>query len=239
MERSEHRFRLRIIVLLLLLSKVSFGQMNGEQLSCRLLEDYITGNKADWEAVLRDNSLDSVHSISDQLVYTRARYGLIGILLEAKRKTDASRQIEILEQQLQALLKQNPTHPELMSMYAGLNGFKISLQPFKAPIYGRIYNNRMDEIKGANLNNPYVLFERGNSLFYRPAIFGGDKKEAIKLWEEADRQFEADSKGNCNWYALHLKVMLIKGYEEIGETRKALILKTTVRVRYPKMEWLR
>ncbi len=239
MERSRYKFGLLIVSMVFLLLKASFGQMSGEELSCRLLDDYITGNKSDWEAVLRDNSLDSVQRISDQLVYTRARYGLIGILLEAKRKTDASRQIEILEQQLQVLLKQNPTHPELMSMYAGLNGFKISLQPFKAPIYGRIYNNRMDEIKGENLNNPYVLIERGNSLFYRPAIFGGDKKEAIKLWEEADRQFEAESKGNCNWYALHLKVMLIKGYEEIGEPRKALVIKTTIRVRYPKMEWLK
>lgn len=239
MERSGYRFGLMIFVMMLFFINRSVGQVTSQQMSCRLLEDYITGNKSDWEVAISEIPQDTSLHLADQLVYTRARYGYIGILLETKREELAQKQINLLEAELKKLLKKYASNPELMSMYAGLNGFKISIQPIKAPIYGRVYSNRMDEIKGSGLNNPYVLFERGNSLFYRPAIFGGDKKQAVALWEEADRQLEADHSGRCNWYALHLKVMLIKGYEEIGETRKALILKTTLRVRYPKMEWLK
>ena len=66
--------------------------------------------------------------------------------------------------------------------YRAANGPKINL-----PTYGRRSERILNEAKAIDAREPYVLLVEGQSLLYKPGIFGGDAQEAKARFQQLKR----------------------------------------------------
>ena len=74
---------------------------------------------------------------------------------------------------------ETPTAREL-ALLSGLWGYRVmESSVFKVPTYGKRATRLLDEAKTIDPMEPFVLLIDGQSLLFRPKIFGGDKQEAL------------------------------------------------------------
>ena len=74
---------------------------------------------------------------------------------------------------------ENPTAREL-ALLSGLWGYRVmKTSVFKVPTYGKRATRLLDEAKAIDPMEPFVLLIDGQSLLFRPKVFGGDKREAL------------------------------------------------------------
>jgi len=238
MERSRSS-GLKMVVLLVTLFWVSGTRaQSAEDWSCRLQQLYAEGSQEKWPLVMREMSLKKQTDHRLRLVLSSARYGYIGMLLGQKRKQEAKAEVELLERELEALQKILPTNTQVMSMRAGLVGYRIGISPLRAPFLGPEFGRLIDAASALDPDCPYVLTEQANSLFFRPSMFGGDKIEALKQWQKASGLFAKQGQA-CNWYALHVRVMMVKGYETLGDEAAAKQQKAALAKEFPMMGWVK
>lgn len=105
---------------------------------------------------------------------------------------------------------ENPTARDL-ALLSGLWGYRVMTSSvLNIPKHGLRANKLLDEAKALDPDEPFVLLIEGQSLLFRPGIFGGDKKTALlrfqrlhdvlkKAKDDSISQMEADL---WVWYAL-------------------------------------
>jgi hypothetical protein len=60
--------------------------------------------------------------------------------------------------------------------------------------------NTLNAAMKADPGSPYVWAEKGNSEFYRPALFGGSYRKASESYAKALSILEKKGMKDCNWY---------------------------------------
>lgn len=238
MERPRNTPLKRAILAALLFSVLTLTAQTSEEWSCRLQQLYTQGLQEKWPEAIGQMALVHERDVEQKMLLASARYGYIGMLLAKKQKTEAKKVLTILEEELEALQKQFPTNTRVMSMRAGLVGYRIAINPLKAPFLGPESGRLLHTAAALNSNCPYVLAEQGNSLFFRPALFGGDKKKALVHWQKASQIF-ARQGNTCNWFAVHVRVMIAKAYETLGDDDTAKQQKETLKKEFPMMRWVK
>ncbi len=105
-------------------------------------------------------------------------------------------QLEYIDYALEHLdecLEQREDWPEALAMRSGCLGRKSGLKPITAMITGPQSGMAISKALELEPNNPRVLMTRGISLHNTPAMWGGDREEAMHVLEEAIRQFELEN----------------------------------------------
>jgi hypothetical protein len=64
--------------------------------------------------------------------------------------------------------------------------------------YGAIFDEKLEEAKKINPDNPRIYLLKGQSLFYTPKAFGGGVKKALPQFEKAASLFEVQTKSNLD-----------------------------------------
>jgi tetratricopeptide (TPR) repeat protein len=191
---------------------------NSYELQCCFKELFIRGDMRTWKTVvdsLRRCKLDD----ASEMVLLQAEYGLIGNLIGTDQDAAAKTEINRFEKHLQRMLKQQPANATLHAYRAALVGFQINFQIWRAPILGPDNGRWVDSANKWRKNEPLPLVEKGNSLYFRPAFVGGNKKEAIKLYEKAFEIYSDDKA--CNWMYYSIGTWLGQAYVKQGNKTKA------------------
>jgi hypothetical protein len=81
--------------------------------------------------------------------------------------------------------------------------------------------------------------EKGNSLQYRPAIFGGDKTEALKFYRKALTLIETKNNSKCNWQHMLLRAFILKNLYETNQTAEAETFLVAMQKDYGSMVWIK
>ncbi len=84
---------------------------------------------------------------------------------------------------------------------------------------------------------PMGYIEKGNSLQYRPAIFGGDKMEALKYYQKALALFNTKPVSKCDWQQMLLRAFILKNLYETNQTAEAFLIK--MQKDYGSMVWIK
>ena len=103
--------------------------------------------------------------------------------------------MEILEE----LNDLQPDNVEVKALLAQVYGYKIALSPIKGMYYGPKAQSMLAEAEKLDPNNPRVLLVKGISAANTPPMFGGDKDEAMKAFEQAIEQYEEDQYSDYHW----------------------------------------
>lgn len=86
---------------------------------------------------------------------------------------------------------------------------------------GKLSVNYVNRALRLDPNNPQILFDKGNFLYYPPKVFGGNKKEAFKYFLKAISILERQNKTQYNWVYLQLLVVAGHSYELLGDYNRA------------------
>jgi hypothetical protein len=97
----------------------------------------------------------------------------------------------------------------------------------------------LDKALELDPGEPMGYIEKGNSLLYRPAAFGGDKIEAIKLYRKALQLMEARHSLKCNWQQMLLRAFILKALYETNQTAEANAFMLSMQKDYGSMEWIK
>lgn len=78
-----------------------------------------------------------------------------------------------------------------LALISALWAFRAGTGPkINLPTHGRRSERILDRARDLNANEPYVLLVRGQSLYYKPRVFGGDVREAKRTFEQLKRRMQ-------------------------------------------------
>ena len=206
----------------------------------KIYQAYIGNRMDEWKTIidsLEQNKTDNTGYLSELVNY---QYGYIGYCLGADKKKEAENYLDLAEENLEILENKN-FNPALINAYkAAFWGFKIGIQPIKAPIYGRRSIKHADLSLEQNNKLPFAHVQYGNAYFYMPAVFGGSKQVAIEHFLLAIEQMEKKpAELENDWNYLSLLSLTGQSYEELNELTKAQVIYEKALKFEPDFRWVK
>lgn len=177
---------------------------------------------------------------SGKLEFINYLYGYIAYCIGQDNDDEAEKYLNKAENLLEELEGKQYKMSMVYAYKSAFVGFKIGLSPYKAPFIGQESISFAEKSLAIDANNYFAYVQLGNISFYRPAIFGGSKKNAIKYYLKALELMENNSNLlKFNWNYLNLLANIINAYKEIEEYElaKNYCLKTLAIE--PEFEWVK
>lgn len=85
-------------------------------------------------------------------------------------------------------------YDELFVLDALLANARLAVNPMsRYKKQGDLFNTNIDKAKLMQPNNPRIYFLLGNSVYYKPKMFGGGAKVALPYFEKADELYQSES----------------------------------------------
>jgi tetratricopeptide (TPR) repeat protein len=214
----------------------------GQDYTVRIYQAYLAGRMDRWKEVMVD--MDRTYSATKNpaLLFRlgEAYYGYIAYCIAEGKKNEARVLLEKAEAYVEAYLSIRPDDPKAYSLKGAFYGFRVGLEPLKAPFHGRKSADANEKAIVLGPEEPRAWLEKANIEFYKPAIFGGSKKSAVPLYEKAVRLFEASPQATeNNWVYLNSLATLGTAYEETGAIGEAdRVYRKLLRLE-PSFVWIR
>jgi tetratricopeptide (TPR) repeat protein len=208
----------------------------------RIYDAYLRGRMDLWKEIMEQMERKAAGGKDFTLLYelTEAQYGYIGYCISMKKKKEAGRVLDEAEAQAQLLLEEGVEIPRVYSLIGAFYGYRVSLQPIRAPHFGKKSEEANNQALKHGPGEPQAWLEKGNIAFYKPAMFGGSKKEAVPYYEKAVRLFEeSPGRTNRNWIYLNCLAGLGLAYEETDQPEKAGKVYKKLLGMEPDFKWVR
>lgn len=206
---------------------------------CAFFESYRHGDMSPWPNLIAEMENVKSTELAWQTEMVKAMYGLIGYEIGAKNKDLARVYVNKADDYLDKLLDKYPDNAQLHAIDGAVYGYKIALAPYKAPFLGPKSMWHIDKAIELDPSEPMGYIEQGNSLQYRPAIFGGDKNEALECYQKALKLMFAQSDLKCNWQHLLLRAFILKSLYELNRTKEAETFLESMKKDYGSMDWIK
>ncbi len=206
---------------------------------CAFFESYRVGNMAPWPGLIAEMEKVKFTDLAWQTEMVKAMYGLVGYQLGAKNKDLAKVYVNKADVYLDKLLKAYPRNSRLHSLSGAFYGYKIALAFYKAPFFGPKSMYHIEKSIELDPSEPGGYIEKANSLMYRPAAFGGDKKEALAYYQKALKLMEVSDNQKCNWQEMLLRAFILKSLYETNQTADAEAFMKKMQKDYGSMSWIK
>ena len=206
---------------------------------CAFFENYRIGNMAPWPGLIDEMAQVKSADLAWQTEMVKAMYGLVGYQIGQHNKDRAKTYITKADVYLDKLLEKYPNNAQLHSLKGAFYGYKISLAAYKAPFLGPKSLEHIEKSIKLDPAEPMGYIEKGNSLQYRPVVFGGDKIEALEYYRKALALFEAQNNSKCNWQHMLLRAFILKNLYETNQTADAETFLAAMQKDYGSMIWIK
>ena len=201
------------------------AEVAGQYLKTETYTAYILNDVKRWENLTRrcEQQTDTT-DIASLMSLIHCYYGYTMMLAEEKQHDAVERNIARAERYIAIVLAKEPNNAEAIDYSGVFTSYAVSLNRLKAPTLGKRSRRLIDRALSIASNNPRILFDKGNSLFYPPAIFGGDKERALKYYRRAIEVIEQQGATSRNWIYLKLLLLEARCYQATGRHAEALKL---------------
>jgi len=206
---------------------------------CAFFESYRAGNMTPWPGLIDEMAKAKSADLAWQTEMLKAMYGLVGYEFGLHDKEVARKYVNKADIYLDNLLEKYPNNAQLHSLAGAFYGYKIALAFYKAPFLGPKSIYHVDKSIALDPSEPMGYIEKGNSLQYRPAIFGGDKIEALKFYRKALALIEAKPVSKCDWQQMLLRAFILKDLYETNQTAEAEAFLAAMQKDYGSMAWIK
>ncbi|MBA4411223.1 MAG: hypothetical protein C0397_17620 [Odoribacter sp.] len=235
-----HKLKLLLIAVLVFPVLAATAQKKDlNYYQCAFFESYRAGNMAPWPGLIAEMERAKSTDLEWQTEMVKAMYGLIGYQIGAKKKDQARIYVDKANRYLDKLLNDHPGNAQLHSLSGALYGYKIALAFYKAPFLGPKSMYHIEKAIELDPAEPMGFIEKGNSLMYRPAVFGGDKKEALIFYRRALKLMDERNTQKCDWQKMLLRAFILKGYYETNQTVEANTFLKDMKNEYGSLDWIR
>ena len=232
MERTNRK---NIITLIIGIMTLMVTDLASQTPGCFFMETYARGDLSSWEQEIRkmeSRTPDDFQTFSESLL---ARYGYMGYLIGSNQTPKAKKFLEETENILEAWLKKKPGNARLLAIKAGLIGFRIGLSPVRAPFLGPRNVEAWEESIKKDPAEPMGWLEKGNSLLYRPAVFGGDSREAETAFRKA---LQLARPAECDWLYRFIQVRVFESCKKNGKTSEADSIRKLLQQKPGHFRWI-
>lgn len=238
MEKPKNFIRLLTIIILIF---ITFSTLKAQNTYGKIVYNaYIAGDMQKWAAVINTMEKNGEYKTLEQkLELISYYYGYIGYQLGLKNYDQAEKLLSKAEKHIAAALAQNPRNATANAFRGSFIGFKIALSKFKAITLGPESASYINKAFESDKNNIQAVVDRANSYFYTPALFGGNKNEAIKLYNHGVKLIETGKHTEQNWFYLSVLTTLAKAYEKMHKNAEALTIYRKILHIEPNFNWVK
>ncbi len=232
---------LRLVIMLLIFPILAATAQKKDlaYYQCAFFESYRAGNMAPWPGLIAEMEKVKSVDLAWQTEMVKAMYGLVGYQIGAKNKDLARAYVNKADVYLDKLLDDHPNNAQLHSLSGAFYGYKIGLAFYKAPFLGPKSMYHIEKSIELDPAEPMGYIEKGNSLLYRPAAFGGDKNQALVCYKKALKLMESRNNLKCNWQHMLLRAFILKTLYETNHTAEAKAFMETMQKDYGSMIWIK
>ncbi len=237
MERPQYITRVVLVIITLLLSM----QLGFSQITYRdaMYKAYSQGKMDKWYEIMHtcEKNVDQ-NNLEEQFELISYFYGYTAWLIGAEKYDTAEEYIDKSEEIIDKLLDESPENATLLAYKGAYIAFTIGISNLKAIYLGpqsMKYINKSIELDPDNIQGN---IEKGNSMYYRPSVFGGDKTEAITYYVKAVKSFEKQGLVVNNWMYINTMTALGQAYEATDQIPLAkLCYEKIIRI-FPNFMWV-
>lgn len=200
---------------------------------------YVNNNSSDWESVLKELENQSLSTIDKKLQLVGYYYGFVGYLISKNKYNQAKKYIEKGNILIDEVLQESPENVTAYAYKGSFLSFSMAINKIKSLVLASKsmkYINKAYELDPENIQ---AITDKGNLTAYAPNFAGGDKKEAVKYYEQAISLLEKEKKTDENWFYLNLMVTLAQTYSDINENEKAEKLYLKILKKEPRLVWIK
>ncbi|KAA1246109.1 M48 family metallopeptidase [Aquimarina sp. RZ0] len=237
MERQKYITRFVIVISILLFSvQLGFSQSPYRD---QIYKAYSRGKMDKWYELMHscEKNVNS-NSLEEQLELISYYYGYTAWLIGAEKYDTAEEYIDKSEKIIDKLLDESPENATLLAYKGAYIAFTIGISNFKAVYLGRRSMRYIDKSIELDPENIQGNIEKGNSMYYRPSVFGGDKTKAIKYYIKAVKSFEKQGLVVSNWMYINTMTALGQAYEATDQIQLAkLCYEKIIRI-FPNFMWV-
>ncbi|GAA0725491.1 hypothetical protein GCM10009430_31230 [Aquimarina litoralis] len=237
MERQKYITRSIITIISLLFSiQVSFSQSPYRD---PIYKAYSRGKMDKWFQLMHscENNVDP-NNFEEQMELINYYYGYTAWLIGAEKDDTAEEYIDKSEKIIDKLLKEYPENPTLLAYKGAYIAFTIGITSLKAIYLGPKSMRYIDKSIKLDPENIQGNIEKGNSMYYRPSAFGGDKGKAIKYYIKAVESFEKQGLVVNNWMYINTMTMLGQAYEATNQIQQAKLCYEKIMRIFPNFMWV-
>lgn len=229
-----------LIILLILPALLATAQKKDlSYYQCAFYDSYKAGDMTPWPALIAEMEKAKSTDLAWQTEMVKALYGLVGYQIGANQKDLAKVYVNKADVYLDQLLDEYPNNARLHSLAGAFYGFKISFAFYKAPFLGPKSLYHIGKAIDLDPNEPMGYIEKGNSLLYRPAALGGDKREALRLYRKALQLMQSHNALKCDWQQMLLRAFILKSLYETNQTTEANAFMSAMQKDYGSMIWIK
>lgn len=238
MERPQHITRIVLVIITSLLSiQLSFSQSNTYRDS--IYKAYSRGKMDKWLEIMNtcEKNIDE-NDVAEQFELVSYYYGYTAWLVGAEKFETAEVYIDKSEKIIDKLLIESPENATLLAYKGAYIAFTIGISNLKAIYLGprsMKYINKSIKLDSENIQGN---IEKGNSMYYRPSAFGGDKKEAIDYYVKAVESFEKQELVVNNWMYINTLTALGQAYEATDQIQLAKLCYEKIIDIFPNFMWV-
>ena len=238
MERSKHTINGLIITLILL---TLTPDVHAESPYKKIIySEFVNREMYNWGGVIRTMETNKyLKTIEQKLELINYYYGYIAYLIGKKQNDIALNMINKGEKLINQVLHTSPGNPTAYSYKGSFIGFRIGISKFKSIYLGHESSANVGKAYTIDPQNIQAIIDKGNILFYSPALLGGDKEEALHYFLKGARLLEKNKDTDHNWVYLNLLTTTALAYEKINKPQEAKLIYQKILRHEPRFKWVR
>lgn len=203
------------VLVLLFVSSLCFAQYSDEQ----LMQAYLAQDMTTWRRYIDAQQWDKL-STAERSRLINYEYGYIAYAIDAGHK-DAEQRLHTYEGHI-AAHRAHLTKARYNVYLSGAKAYDYKLHS------SHLFSSGLDAFKlckealKLDSNDPHVLALKANVDFYAPAAFGGNKQEALRLFERAHTLYQKVPGYKHLWNYAASWMTAAQCYDKIGQTERAI-----------------
>jgi len=227
-----------IILFLIATNAGIFAQSKLVNLQCELYRMYIDDRMDQWPRLIEQLEALGDSSVSAQKEILLARYGLIGYYLGNERKDEARDELALAFEQVERAKVKYPQEAAFYCIDACLHAYQIALSMVQAPVYYARHQAALRKAEELDESEPLLSLEQANMLFYKPRLLGGNKKEAIQLYQKTLELMGQQKCPDCCWFKMMVELFLLKAYYETDDEKAFDTLLASLHKNHGELSWI-
>lgn len=239
MEKPKNLLSLFIIVLILIV--VSTNHCRSESIYKKLIyKAFVNGEMYKWEEIIHSMEVNNGNKTIDQkLELISYYYGFTAHLIHKKQYDKATQYCTKGETLIAQLNAQSPQNASVHAFKGAFLGFRIGISKFKSVVLGPESEASINKAYELDPQNPQVLIDKANLFYYKPSFFGGDKKQALKLYQKAITILDKNKDHINNWLYINTLTSIALAYEKTNQDILSKAMYERILHLEPNFKWVK
>ncbi len=197
-----------LFLLFLLISSLTYGQIS---LRKDIYDAFIKSDLSLWEkAVSNCEKRVNLAKEEDQFELIHYYYGYASTLIGKKENEKAKQIIAKANTLIDKILSEKPNSALAMNYRGVFMGYEVTFNKLKAVQTGHKSVKLINDALKSDPQNIQILFDKANTLYYTPSLFGGNKKEALTYYQKLRKLIEKKYSNNKNW--IYMQVLFAEAH---------------------------